>query len=249
MKGWFENMHLPVLNVAAESIPERMLVVGDPERALRVASRFEDRVQLGHFREYLTLVGKHRGVEVGVVSHGVGAAGAAVAFDELFQAGVRRVIRAGSCGGMQDEVLDGHLVIVTGAVRNEGLSSQLVPDGYPAVASPDIVTALRRAARGGENIHEGLTLTNAVFYTNDILGSNLPLWQKAGVKAVEMECAALFVMAGLVGRECGAILTVDGNPLVERDEEMTGYNPHREIVREAVGRMIGIALDALVDNQ
>lgn len=242
-------MHLPVLNVEASQIPERMLVVGDPERALRVAARFEDRVEIGRFREYLTLAGTHRGVDVGVVSHGVGAAGAAVCFDELFQAGVRRVIRAGSCGGMQDHVLDGHLVIVTGAVRNEGLTSQLVPDGYPAMSSPDVVTALRRAARDEENIHEGITLTNAVFYTHDILGSNLPLWQKAGVTSVEMECAALFVMAGLQSREAGAILAVDGNPLVERDEEMTGYNPHREVVRDAVGRMIGIALDALVDHR
>lgn len=242
-------MHLPILNVAADDIPRRMLVVGDPDRALRVASRFEDRVEIGRFREYVTLVGKHRGVEVGVVSHGVGAAGAAVCFDELFQAGVRRVIRAGSCGGMQDHVLDGHLVIVTGAVRSEGFTSQLVPDGYPAMSSPDVVTALRRAARGGENIHEGIALTNAVFYSHDILGSNLPLWQRAGVTAVEMECAALFVMAGLAGRQAGAILAVDGNPLVERDEEMTGYDPHRDVVREAVGRMIGIALDALVDHR
>ena len=242
-------MHLPVLNVEASQIPERMLVVGDPDRALRVAARFKDRVEIGRFREYLTLAGTHRGVDVGVVSHGVGAAGAAVCFDELFQAGVRRVIRAGSCGGMQDHVLDGHLVIVTGAVRNEGLTSQLVPDGYPAMSSPDVVTALRRAARDEANIHEGITLTNAVFYTHDILGSNLPLWQKAGVTAVEMECAALFVMAGLAAREAGAILAVDGNPLVERDEEMSGYNPHREVVRDAVGRMIGIALDALVDHR
>ena len=68
-------MHLPVLNVAAEDIPERMLVVGEPERALRTAARFEDRVEIGRFREYITLVGKHRGVAVGVVSPGVGAAG------------------------------------------------------------------------------------------------------------------------------------------------------------------------------
>ncbi len=242
-------MHLPVLNVAAEDIPERMLVVGDPDRALRVASRFEDGVEIGRFREYVTLVGRHRGVEVGVVSHGVGASGAAVAFDELFRAGVKRVIRAGTCGGMQKHVLGGHLVIVTGAVRCDGLTPQLAPDGYPALASPDVVFALRRAARGGENIHEGITLTNAIFYTHEILGSNLALWHRAGVTAIEMECAALFVMAGLAGREAGAIITVDGNAFVDGDFAMTEYNPHRDVVREAVGRMIGIALDALVDGQ
>ena len=184
-----------------------------------------------------------------MVSHGVGASGAAVAFDELFRAGVKRVIRAGTCGGMQRQVLDGHLVIVTGAVRCDGLTPQLVSDGYPALASPDVVFALRRAARGGENIHEGITLTNAIFYSHEILGSNLALWHRAGVTAIEMECAALFVIAGLAGREAGAILTADGNAFVDGDFAMTKYNPHRDVVREAVGRMIGIALDALVDGQ
>ena len=59
-------MHLPVLNVAAEDIPERMLVVGDPDRALQVASRFEDGVEIGRFREYVTLVGRHRGVVMAI---------------------------------------------------------------------------------------------------------------------------------------------------------------------------------------
>ena len=149
---------------------------------------------------------------VGVVSHGVGSAGAAVCFEELLRAGAQRLIRAGSCGGMQDDVIDGHLVIVTGAVRNEGFTSQIVPDGYPALASADVVAALRRASRGAADIHEGLTLTSAVFYSHDILGSDLTLWQKTGVRAVEMECAVLFVLAGLAGRESGAILTVDGKP-------------------------------------
>ena len=241
-------MHLPLLNVDSKDIPERMLVVGDPDRARRAATFLEQPVQLGDNREYLTLVGKHRGVEVGVASHGVGAAGAAVCFDELIRAGAQRLIRAGSCGGMQDNVTDGHLVIVTAAVRNEGFTSRIVPEGYPALASPDVVAAFRRASEGRADIHEGLTLTSDVFYSHDILGSDLTLWQKTGVRAVEMECAVLFVLAGLAGRETGAILTVDGNPLVERDEEMTGYDPHREVVKEAVGRMIEVAWNALIDD-
>lgn len=241
-------MYLPILNVDSGEIPELVLVVGDPDRARRAAGCLDRSEEIGLHREYLTLTGYHRGVKVGVVSHGVGAAGAAVCFEELFRAGAQRVIRAGTCGGMQDDVTDGHLVIVTGAVRNEGFCSQIVPDGYPALATSDVIAALRRAAAGKAGIHEGLTLTSAVFYSHDILGSDLGLWQKTGVKAVEMECSVLFVLAGLAGCETGAILTVDGNPLAQRDEEMSDYDPHREVVTEAVGRMIGIALDALVDN-
>ena len=109
--------------------------------------------------------------------------------------------------------------------------------------------ALRRAAEGAENIHEGVTLTTSAFFTHDILGSPVAMWQKTGVKAVEMEAAALFVLAGLAGRQAGAILAVDGDPLAQKNEDTDYYNPHRDVVRDAVGRMIDIAWDALVDDR
>ena len=66
----------------------------------------------------------------------------------------------------------------------------------------------------------------------------------AGV-AVEMECSALFVTAALHGAEAGAILTVDGNPLATKDDDMSGYDPHRSIVDDAVNVMLAIALDVV----
>jgi uridine phosphorylase len=60
-----------------------------------------------------------------------------------------------------------------------------------------------------------------------------------------MECAPLFVTAALHGVEAGAILAVDGNPLLARDDDMSGYDPHRSIVDDAVEAMIGVALDVV----
>ncbi len=59
-----------------------------------------------------------------------------------------------------------------------------------------------------------------------------------------MEVAALLVVASLHGVAAGAILAVDGNPLAGIDEAMTAYDPNREVVRKAVGTMLGVALDA-----
>lgn len=238
-------MHLPILNLDSDEIPERILVVGDPARAGKVADRLSNMSHVGTNREYATYVGTHRDQTVGVVSHGVGAAGAGVCFEELCRGGARRIIRAGTCGGMQSYVTDGDLVIVTGAVREDGLTERLVPQGFPALASVDVVTALRSAA-GDASVHEGVALSGAVFYPSDVLGSDLARWQIAGVVAVEMECSALFVITALHGVETGAILTVDGNPLAQGDDDMSGYDPHRPVVHAAVDRMIGIALDALV---
>ncbi|HVR33332.1 MAG TPA: purine-nucleoside phosphorylase, partial [Acidimicrobiia bacterium] len=174
----------PVLRVTPGEIPERALVVGDPERAERVAARLDDARELGRFREYVTFAGRHRGTEVAVASHGVGAPGAALCFEELHQAGVTRIIRAGTCGGLQHDVADGDLVIATGAIREDGLTSGLVPATFPALATVDVVTALRAAASAsGQPVHEGVVLTGAVFYSHDVLGSPLALWAKTGAVA------------------------------------------------------------------
>ncbi len=228
-------------------IPERVLVVGDPGRAEATAQLLDGAVEIGRNREYVTFRGTHHGTSVAVVSHGVGAAGAAVCFEELCQAGARRIIRAGTAGGMQDHVRDGSIVIVSAAVRADGVTQQIVPAGYPAVADTDVVVALRNAAAGqSTSTTDGIVLTYGLFYPHKVIGSELEMWQRAGVVAVEMECAALFVIAAQPGVAAGAILAIDGNPLADDDDDMTGYDPHRAIVHETVDATVRTALDALV---
>ncbi|MEM9656284.1 MAG: nucleoside phosphorylase [Actinomycetota bacterium] len=237
---------LPVIGTRASDLPSRMLVVGDPSRARRIAEQFDDANEVGQNREYLTITGSYRGHQVGVISHGVGAAGAAVCFEELCRGGVEHLIRAGTAGGMQPHVVDGALVISTAAVRNEGVTAGLVPLGFPAGASVNKVLALRKAAAASPRaVEEGVVLSNAAFYSHGVLGSDLELWQRAGVVAVEMEAAALFITAALHGVEAGAILAVDGNPLAEHDDDMSGYDPDRKVVHEAVDEMITVSLEAL----
>jgi uridine phosphorylase len=234
----------PILRITPGEIPQRALVVGDPARAALVASRLEGATELGRFREYVTFKGSHHGVPVAVSSHGVGAPGAALCFEELHRAGATKIIRAGTCGGLQPDVTDGDLVIATGAIRQDGLTSGLVPPEFPAVATADVVMALRGSvAAVGHPVHEGLVLTGAVFYAHDVRGSSLAMWARSGAVAVEMECAALFVIGSLHRIEVGALLTVDGNPLRTTGET---YNPHRDIVHDAVAVMIDAALNALV---
>ena len=233
----------PVLRLTPGEIPERALVVGDPARAEKVAARLDGVTELGRFREYVTFSGTHRGVPMIVSSHGVGAPGAALCFEELHQAGVKRILRAGTCGGLQPHIADGDLVIATGAIRDDGLTPGLVPLAFPALASVDVVTSLRGACGSVEHrVHEGIVLTGAVFYPHGVVGSSLSQWASAGAIAVEMECAALFVIGSLNGTEVGAILTSDGNPLHDKSD---GYDPHRDVVRDAVDVMIDVALEAL----
>ena len=203
--------------------------------------------QLGANREYVTVAGTFGGRRIGVASHGVGSAGAAICFEELCQAGVKRIVRAGTCGGLADDVEEGDLVVVTSAVRREGLTERLVPLGYPAVASVDVVLALRQAALAkGVRFHEGITVTDDLFYAHSLLGNEFQFWHDAGVTSYEMEVSCLFVISALNGVQAGAILTADANNIKIKELTTSSYDPHRAVVREGVEAMIDVALAALV---
>ncbi|CAN5800652.1 uridine phosphorylase [soil metagenome] len=236
---------LPVTGIRAGDVPAAMVVVGDPDRAERASRLLANGRVLGRNREYHSSAGTYRGTAVGVISHGVGGPGAAACFEELCRAGVTRMVRAGTAGGMQAHVTDGDLVVATGAVRNDGHSSGIVPLQYPAMADRHLTASLLSRAPGA---HEGIVLTSAVFYPHDVIGSDLQLWHRAGVVAVEMEVAALFVVASLHGVAAGAILAIDGNPLADNDTDMSGYDPHRPVVGDAVDRAVTAALDSLVPD-
>ncbi len=232
----------PITGLPRSGLAPNVLVVGDPGRATLVAEHLDNAKPIDARREYHSFGGTYAGTDVVVISHGVGSAGAGVCFSEILMAGATKIIRAGTCGGLQDSVSDGDLVVATGAVRADGYSQGVVPPEYPAVADPGLTHALLSAAGSP---HYGIVLTSDVFYPSQVLGSNLELWQSANCIAVEMECAALFVAASLAGARAGAILTVDGNPLAKADEAMEGYNPDRTVVKDAINQMIETALKAL----
>ncbi|WP_082309493.1 nucleoside phosphorylase [Leucobacter musarum] len=242
------DAELPLLRARVSDLADRALVVGDPARAARVAERLDDVRQLAANREYHVYAGTWKGVPVTVASHGVGAAGAAVCFEELARGGVTRIVRSGTAGGIQPEVVDGAIVVATGAVRADGVSHQLVPTEFPAIATPELTIALKAAAaQTGLDVHSGIVLTGDMFYPSEVIvGVDHHAWQRAGIVAVEMEAAALFVIASLHGIESGAVLAIDGNPLAAKDEAMDGYDPYREIVTRAVDGALTAALDVLV---
>lgn len=245
---------LPLLRAKAADVAARVLVVGDPDRARRAGALLEAAREVGVNREYVTITGRHCGVAITVASHGVGASGAGVCFEELIRAGARVLLRAGTAGALAPKVADGDLVVATAAVRDEGLTARLVPAEYPAVADPDLVLALREHARRAvatahtvHGVHTGIVLTSDTFYPLPVLGQDLQRWQRAGCVATEMELSALFVLASLHAVRAGGVLAIDGSPLSTPGEahDMSGYNPHRDVVLDAVSLTLTAALDAL----
>lgn len=236
---------LPITRIPRTGLPAHAVVVGDPARAAVVAALLDGAEEVSYHREYRVFSGSWKGVPVVVASHGVGAPGAILLFQELADAGVRVFLRFGTAGAMRPGIGDGDLVIAEAAVRDDGVTHQLLPPEYPAVAAPEAVFALQRAAReSGAPHHRGVVWTRAAFQPG-----LLPLfsYDGAGLAAIEMELSALLVTASLRGLVAGGVLVVDGVNADELvDEEATGgYDPHRAVVAAGVERGAVVSLEAL----
>ncbi|MCM3784653.1 nucleoside phosphorylase [Neobacillus mesonae] len=235
-------MLMPILQVRSEDMPPYALVCGDPFRAEKISQKLEGATELAFSREYRTFVGEYQGVRLAVVSHGVGCPGAAVCFEELIRAGVTTLIRVGTAGSYTVDAPAGSLVVSTAALRTDGLTKQLVPDGFPAVADHDVTSALYTAATKLPGVvAKGITVTLDAFFTGV---EEIPhkKFKQAGALAAEMEIAALFVISSIRGARAGAILAIDGFA----DQDLAAeYDPHTNVVGEAVEREMVAALNAI----
>jgi len=200
-------------------LAEYVLLCGDPDRAKRVAVRFDEvRLERRH-REFVTFTGKWRGEELSVMSTGIGADNTEIAVIELAQICRRpTLIRIGSCGALQKQMRLGDLVISKGAVRLECTSTFFVHEGYPAVADYEVLMALVAAAgKTGCRHHVGLTATAPGFYGAQCRNvAGFPLRKPGlidelaaqGVLNYEMETSALLTLASLRGLRAGAVCAV-----------------------------------------
>ncbi len=245
IKDHMTEKRLPSTGLPVGGVSAAALVCGDPARATMIAEQLTDVVKLSDQREYRAYRGMFGKTAVTVCSHGIGAAGAAIAFEELIGAGAKRIIRVGTCGGIQPEINTGDLVVATAAVDRTGYGRLSVPESYPAVADGALTEKLK-SAMGDQPFAQGIVLTSDSFYPG-VTTSLTPDYKQlaeANVQAVEMECAALFLLGSLRGVQTAAILAVDGNVLHAR-ESMDSYAPHEDVVKTAVSQAINAALTAI----
>ena len=218
---------------------EACLLPGDPLRAQYIAETFlTDVTQVNEERGLLGFTGKWNGKPVSVQGTGMGCPGATIVFEELTQLGVKRLLRVGTCGGLQADHALGDLIIAISAVPADSTASHLV-GGEPhcPTASWELVhEAVHVAKHTDQPIRVGPVVSTDLFYNPD--EGQYERWSRRGVLAVEMEAAALFTVAAIRGVAGGCLLTVSdivvyGEFVRISDEEL----------RAAIDRMTRIALD------
>ena len=207
--------------VGPEDIGKYVIMPGDPKRCAKIAEFFDDAKLVADSREYVTYTGTLDGVKVSVTSTGSGGPSAAIAIDELSKCGAHTFVRIGTCGGMQEDVMGGDVVIATGAVRMEGTSREFAPIEYPAVANLDVTNALVAAAKS-LNIrhHVGVVQCKDSFFgqhepevmpVSYELENKWQAWLRMGCLASEMESAALFIAGQFLRVRVGSCFLVVAN--------------------------------------
>ena len=112
------------------------------------------------------------------------------------------------------DVLPGDVVVATGAVRFEHTSFEYAPPEFPAVPDFEVAMALKAAGEElGYRTHTGVVQCKDSFYgqhspekspVSYMLLDKWESYKRLGVKASEMESAALFVVAAALGVRCGS---------------------------------------------
>lgn len=200
-------------------LAEYVLLVGDPGRVPKIATRFDEIELERSNREITTATGQYRGMRVSAMSTGMGPDNIEIVLAEIMEITDRAtLIRAGSSGALQPQIEGGDLVVSVGAVRLENTTDYYVHPGYPAIADREVVWALESACRElGFRYHVGLTATASGFYAPQGRAMRtLPVrypqlaeeLARQGVMNMEMESSAMFVLSSLAGLRAGTVCAI-----------------------------------------
>ena len=217
---------------------EACLLPGDPLRAKYIAETYLDDVeQKNSERGLLGYTGTFEGKRVSVQGTGMGCPGATIVFEELIQLGVKKLLRVGTCGGLQAHHKLGDMIVAISAVPADSTAMHLVGnEPHCPTASWELIHgAVHVAKEIGQEMHVGPIVSSDLFYNPD--EGQYERWSKRGVLAVEMEAAALFTVGALKGVQAGCLLIVsdiivEGEFKRVTDDEM----------KAAVDRMTRVAL-------
>ncbi|MBL4647721.1 MAG: nucleoside phosphorylase [Gammaproteobacteria bacterium] len=171
--------------------------------------------------------GQYKGLDVSIMSTGMGPGCAEICMVEVLSITQQPAfIRVGSCGVLKESIPLGDLIITTGAVRLEDTSTYFVHEGYPAIASYEVVLALIMATQQQHiPYHVGITGSASGFYgaqARQVPG--LPIrypnlineLAAMNVLNLEMESSTIFNLANIKNCRASAICFAVNNRITNQ---------------------------------
>jgi DeoD family purine-nucleoside phosphorylase len=223
---------------------EACLLPGDPLRAKYIAETFmDDVVQRNGERGLLGYTGTFAGKPVSVQASGMGCPSAAIVIEELVQLGVRKLVRVGTCGGLQPDLAIGDLIVALAATPADSTALHYI-GGEPHAPTADwelVHGAVHQAKELGKRVRVGPIVSSDVFYQPD--AGQAQRWSERGVLAVEMEASVLFTLGALRKVQAGCLLIVSD---VFVEGEFVRISD--EAMKQAVDEMTELALHTVTSD-
>ena len=201
-------------------IASTVLMPGDPLRAKYIAETYlEDPVCFNEVRGMLGYTGSYKGHRLSVMGHGMGMPSVAIYVTELLTMyDVKNIIRIGSCGGFAPLKLRDIVMAMSSATDSAMFDSVFHGMHYAATANFELLEiAVRKARELGITPHVGPVFCSDTFYQTTDAASRV--MGEHGVLGVEMESAALSVLAARYGGRALAMMTV--SDMVDGSAEQT----------------------------
>ncbi len=234
-------MPTPHISAAPTDFAEAVLLPGDPLRARYIAEQFlEGAREVTAVRNMLGFTGTYRGMPVSVMGTGMGIPSASIYATELVREyGVRRLVRVGSCGGVGEGIALRDVVLAAGACTDSQVNrARYGGQDFAAIADFGLLRAAADAAGRAEvRVRVGNVHSADLFY--DPRPTQLEMFRRMGVLAIEMEAAGLYGVAAEHGARALGIMTV--SDLVPSGEQTSSDERERTF-----GDMVTVALEALL---
>ncbi len=195
-----------------EDISEKLILVGNPDRAKRINNEFLENGKLvNEYRALLVYTGFYKKEKITVATTGMGSPSAAIVLEELIKLGGKIFIRVGSAGGLNPEIQTGDIVIATSSIRDDGTSIKYLPLGFPAVPDFDLTSLIiKKAKENFDRVFYGIVLSSDSFYEG-YDDNFMKKYVESKVQAVEMESGIVFIVSQRRKVKAGAIFVIDGN--------------------------------------
>lgn len=194
------------LRPAAE-LADRVLLPGDPGRALAVAQALLEPTpkMFNHARGLWGYTGiAADGEPLTVQATGMGGPSAAIVCEELIALGATTLVRIGTCGALDSELELGELLAAESVLPGDGTSVAL---GAAPRLSPDPGLLERLVGAGAR---PATVVSSDLFY--DPRAEAAAGWREQGAVAVEMEAATLLQVAARRGVAAACVLGVSDAP-------------------------------------
>ncbi len=212
---------------------ERVLLVNFPRYLEDFARMHDVPIRSGHWS-----AAHDKKTGVSLINFGVGSPSAGIITHCLsYVEHIKAVLMIGMCGGIDDSLEVGDIILPTASVRDEGTSRHYTPIDVPAMPHTRINRICNEIVRGksGVRVKSGLMMTTD-YRMWEFDHEFIEYIHRHRIIAIDMEIATIFAVAYALNLPAGAIMLVSDMPLRE------GGIKNKESMKEVFSRYTEVHL-------